>query len=177
MNDVLAIAMTPVALIVGTLVGRRRLRLDRRTALGLQLPSVKDTVILSTAFVVLLVLAEAMYSAAGGDAQSDWRAKYGPGALAVRVVFASAIYPLAEELFFRGLLLGIITRRAGPIVATIATAALFTALHSLGGSWLGALQVFVDGVFFAYARLRSGSLLPPVVFHVAGNCFAVMQRL
>jgi membrane protease YdiL (CAAX protease family) len=177
MNDVLAIAVTPVALITGTLVGSRRLRLDRRTGLGLQLPSVKDTVLLSTAFLVLLVLAEAMYSAAGSGAQSDWRAKYGPGALALRVVFASAIYPIAEELFFRGLLLGAIRRRAGPIVATLATAALFTALHSLGGSWLGALQIFVDGVFFAYVRLRSGSLLLPVVFHVVGNCFAVMQRL
>ena len=176
MNDVLAIAITPVALTVGALVGSRRLRLDRRTGLGLQLPSVQDAVIFSAAFLVLLVLAEAMFSAAGG-APSDWRAKYGPGALALRVGFAGVVYPVAEELFFRGLLLGAITRRAGPLVAIIATATLFTALHSLGGSWLGALQIFVDGVFFACVRLRSGSLLLPMGFHVIGNSFAVMQRL
>ena len=78
MNDVLAIAITPAALIVGAVVGSRRLRLDRRTGLGLQLPSMKDAVIFSTAFLMLLVLAEAIYSAAGSDAQSDWRAKYAP---------------------------------------------------------------------------------------------------
>ena len=177
MTDVLTIAITPVALIVGALVGSQRLRLDRRTGLGLQLPSVKDTLTYSAAFLVLLVLAEAMYATVGNGPQSDWRAKFGPGALALRVAFASVIYPIAEELFFRGLLLGCITRRAGPVVATLATAALFTALHSLAGSWVGALQIFVDGVFFAFVRLRSGSLLLPVVFHVIGNSFAVMQRL
>ena len=177
MNDVLLIATTPVALIAGALVGSRRLRLDRRTGLGLQLPSVKDAGLFSAAFLVLLVLAEVAYAAAASGAPSDWRTKYGSGALAVRVVFASVIYPVAEELFFRGFLLGVMTRRAGPIVATLVTAALFTALHSLGGSWLGAVQIFVDGVFFAYVRLRSGSLLLPAAFHVAGNTFAVLQRL
>lgn len=177
MNDVLLIAITPVALTIGALVGSRRLRLDPRTGLGLQLPSVTHALIFTIAFVVLLMLAEAMFSAAGSGGPADWRAKYGAGALALRVVFASVIYPIAEELFFRGFLLGVLTRRAGPIVATLATAALFTALHSLGGSWLGALQIFVDGVFFAYVRLRSGSLLLPAVFHIIGNTVAVMQRL
>ena len=177
MNDLLMIAITPVALVVGALVGSRRLRLDARTGLGLQLPSVKDAVIFSAAFLALMMLAEIMYSAAGSGAPNDWRGKYGPSALAMRIVFASVIYPIAEEFFFRGFLLGVITRRAGPLVAILATAVLFTALHSLGGSWLGALQIFVDGVFFAYVRWRSGSLLLPMVFHIIGNTFAVMQRL
>jgi uncharacterized protein len=176
MNGLLVMALTPVALIAGALAGSRRYRLDPREDLGLQAPSVKDTLLFSTAFLALMVLAEWMYAGAGGT-QSDWRAKYGREALALRVVFASVIYPVAEEFFFRGFLLGLIRRHAGSLGAIFATAVLFTALHGLGGAWLGALQIFVDGVFFAVARLRSGSLLLPVIFHVVGNTFAVMQRL
>jgi len=125
-----------------------------------------------------MALAELMFWAAGENGTpSNWRTRYGPGALALRIVFVGLIYPIAEELFFRGLLLGAITRRAGRLTGILVTAVLFTALHSIQGPSLGALQIFVDGLFFAFVRLRSGSLLLPAAFHVMGNTFAVLQRL
>jgi hypothetical protein len=176
--DVFKIAITPVALVVGTLIGSRRLRLNSRTDLGIRTPSVRDAIIYSAAFLALVALAELMFWAAGEDVTpSSWRNRYGPAALALRIVFAGLIYPVAEELFFRGLLLGAITRRAGPLSGIVATAVLFTVLHTPQAPSLGALQIFVDGLFFAFVRLRSGSLLLPAAFHVVGNTFAVLQRL
>ena len=178
MTDALRIAITPIALIAGALIGSRRLRLDFRTDLGIRVPSMKDAIVYSVAFLALAVLAELLFRAAGATGQPGvWRERYTAGAIAVRVVFAAVIYPIAEELFFRGFLLGAVARRAGPGAGMLVTAGVFTALHNLQAPSLGALQIFVDGLFFAFVRLRSGSLLLPVAFHVAGNSFAVLQRL
>ena len=65
----------------------------------------------------------------------------------------------------------------GLIAAVFSTAALFTYLDALQGPWLGALQIFTDGLFFAYARIRSGSLYLPMAFHIIGNSIAVLQRV
>lgn len=178
MNDLVQIAITPAALIAGALAGRMRMRLGWRAGLGLQSTTARHALIFSAAFAALIVFHELLSWWFVADAtQSDWRAKYQGTALLVRVAFAVLVYPFAEELFFRGFLLAIITRKAGPVIGVVATAALFTALHSPQGLSLGALQIFADGLFFAFVRLRSGSLVLPVAFHVLGNGIAVMQRL
>jgi hypothetical protein len=127
-------------------------------------------------FLGLMAAHESLYHLLGLEQHSDWR-RYDRTALVVRVVFAACIYPVAEEFFFRGFLLGLITRKAGASVGIVATAVLFTALHGLQGPWIGGLQIFADGLFFAFVRLRSGSLLLPAAFHVVGNSIAVLQRL
>ena len=177
MWDAVRIAITPVALVVGALVGSKRFRLDPRSDLGLRLPSLRHALILSAAFVVLMTVEEIALRSFNADGPADWRSRYSTGALLLRVVFAGVVYPLAEECFFRGFLLAIIRRKAGAIAAIAATAIFFTALHGLANPSLGTLQILADGIFFAYVRLRSGSLLLPAACHVAGNTLAVMQRL
>jgi membrane protease YdiL (CAAX protease family) len=175
-RDVIWIVITPAALVAGALIGSFRMRLHPRTGLGLQLPSARHALIFSAVFVALMAIHESLYHLLGFEQQSDWR-KYDAAARTVRVVFAAFIYPIAEEFFFRGFLLGLITRKAGPVVGIAATAVFFTALHGLQGPWIGGLQIFADGLFFGFVRLRSGSLLLPVAFHIVGNSIAVLQRL
>jgi len=175
-RDVIWIVITPAALLTGGLIGSYRMRLHPRTDLGLQRPSVRHALIFGAIFIALMAIHESLYHLLGLEQQSDWR-RYDATALAVRVVFAAFVYPIAEEFFFRGFLLGLITRKAGAMVAIVATAVFFTALHGLGGPWIGGLQILADGLFFAYVRLRSGSLLLPIAFHIVGNSVAVLQRL
>jgi membrane protease YdiL (CAAX protease family) len=64
-------------------------------------------------FVVLVAVHEGLYELGGmGEAGSPWR-KYGPAALALRVLFVGLVYSFAEELFFRGFILGLTARKAG----------------------------------------------------------------
>jgi membrane protease YdiL (CAAX protease family) len=175
-RDIIWILITPAALAAGAVVGTYRNGLHPRTGLGLQLPSVRHALIFSAVFAALMAAHESLSYVLGHQQQSNWR-RYDSSALVVRVVFAAFIYPLAEELFFRGFLLGLITRKAGAIAGIVATAVLFTALHGLQGPWIGGLQILADGLFFAFVRLRSGSLLLPVAFHIVGNSIAVLQRL
>lgn len=178
MPDILKIVITPVALVLGALIGTWRNGLDPRRDLGLQRPTLRHTVIFTGVFVVLLTLFELLALLAGaGQQTNDWR-KYTASALALRMVFVGLVYPLAEEFFFRGFLLGLITRKAGALAAVVATALLFTALHGLlANTWIGPLQLFTDGAYFAFVRLRSGSLALPITFHILGNSFAIVQRL
>ena len=178
MPDILKIMITPIALIIGALIGTWRNGLDPRRDLGLQRPTARHAAIFTLGFLVLMGLHETLYQLAGmGGQENDWR-KYAPGALALRVLCVGLIYPFAEELFFRGFLLGFITRKAGALAGIAITALLFTALHSLSaGGWTGPLLLFTDGAYFAFARLRSGSLLLALAFHVLGNSVAIVQRL
>ena len=178
MPDILKIIITPAALVLGALVGTWRNRLDPRTDLGLQRPAARDAVLFTIGFLLLMVLHELLYRFAGMAGQeNDWR-KYAAGALALRVLFVALVYPVAEEFFFRGFLLGLLTKKAGVAVGIVGTALAFTALHGFAAeSWIGPLLLFADGAYFAIARLRSGSLLLPVAYHVLGNAVAIVQRL
>ena len=172
------IVLTPAALTIGAIAGSIRNGLSPGEDLGLRRPKARDAIIYTAVFVLLMAVFEYLYWRLSGDATpSDWRARYSGAALVLRVVFAAAIYPIAEELFFRGFLLGLIRKKAGVFIAVLVTSLAFTALHSLGGSWLGVLQIFTDGAFFATVRLRSGSLYLPMAFHVIGNSLAMWQRL
>lgn len=74
--------------------------------------------------------------------------------------------PLAEELFFRGLLFPALKRRLSVFWSVIITAALFSSLHL---NWAGWLPIFGLGILLAYSYERTGSLLVPIFIHVIHN--------
>ena len=91
-----------------------------------------------------------------------------PKALSERALFflvAGLVSPLAEEIFFRGLLYGII-RRWGAGLAIVASALLFSVAHT--GAGLPVMQ-FTGGLVFAIALEKSRSLIAPIMIHVLGN--------
>ena len=84
------------------------------------------------------------------------------------------VYPVLEELAFRGLIQGELLKRlraqAGPLSSANAlTSALFAAAHVvLRPSWLAA-STFAPSLVFGYFRERHGSLVSPIVLHVTYN--------
>jgi uncharacterized protein len=114
--------------------------------------------------------------------------------LAVRIPLATA---LAEELLFRGVLLALFRQRRSPAAAVLWTSLLFGAWHVLPtidhyqgnpardlvadpsrGRRLAVLATTVSttgtGAIFAGLRLRSGSVLAPVLAHAAINMSAYL---
>lgn len=102
---------------------------------------------------------------------------------AVRILGMVLLAPVAEELFFRGVLLNLLHQKLGRWqLAVIIQAALFTLLHNF--TWRGdamggfyAVQSFVDAMLFAWARRGSGSLATPMAMHATGNTIAVLEML
>jgi uncharacterized protein len=110
------------------------------------------------------------------------------------VLAAAIIVPLIEELFFRGLFLGILLRSLRPVLAALTTSAFFAILHFLKAptrpnetvTWLSGFHsiansfaqfadpmmlvasfttLFLIGWILADARLRTRSLFLPIGLH------------
>jgi len=90
-------------------------------------------------------------------------------------VLPALVYPVLEEIVFRGGLQEVLQRyvrgRAiGPItVANIGTSVVFTALHFLYHAPLWAAAVFIPSLIFGYFKDSYRRLAPPIVLHVFYN--------
>jgi membrane protease YdiL (CAAX protease family) len=149
---------------------------------------------------VLAVIAAVVTVAAIVPATStlfeDDRADVSAGALLVKVLIEIPIGTvLLEELAFRGVLLGLLRRRAGPPVALALSAVLFGCWHIVTawstasqnaalddvasstagrvGAVIGTVVVTtIAGLGFGWLRLRSRSLIAPMLAHLATNSVA-----
>ncbi|OED37717.1 hypothetical protein AB833_22510 [Chromatiales bacterium (ex Bugula neritina AB1)] len=98
----------------------------------------------------------------------------GSGAIDLQVLlYACLLYPVLEELAFRGFIQSVLLERqwaARRVVAGVSTANLLTSIafalaHLLNQPPLWALSVFFPSLVFGYFRDRTGSVLPSVVLH------------
>lgn len=143
--------------------------------------------------IVLLALGAAALLPVTSGALRDARGAIGGGRLAYElVVDVVLLTAIPEEFAFRGVLLGSGVELWGPLRGTLAVSALFGLWHvqptlstmgdnpavsGAAGSApgrillvLGAVAVtFAAGLVFAWLRLRSRSLLAPVLAHAATN--------
>lgn len=90
------------------------------------------------------------------------------------VVTTVLVAPLAEELFFRGMLFPALGRRMGLWPAAVVSALAFGAVHVTGAATTGAnalvaAMIFPLGVLLAWAYHWRRTLLVPVVIHAMFN--------
>jgi membrane protease YdiL (CAAX protease family) len=91
------------------------------------------------------------------------------------VVVAIVIFaPVAEELFFRGIVFNAWLREAGRIWAYVGSAALFAAIHL---SLESLLPIFLLGLALAWVYGRTGNLLAPITMHATVNGISVAFAL
>ena len=97
------------------------------------------------------------------------------GPLAALFLFNTIILaPVTEEVLFRGFLLPSWSRSwLGPFGAVAATSVIFAAMHVQYGT-CGLIAVGLAGCVYGWLRLRSGSLLPPMLAHCVGNAIATL---
>ena len=88
-----------------------------------------------------------------------------PKGLVLLLSVGALAAPIAEELFFRGILFGYM-RRWGFLPALVLSTILFVGLHPLSGL---ALPQTVGGIVFAAAYEVEKNLLVPTTIHVLGN--------
>jgi len=86
--------------------------------------------------------------------------------------------PLFEEILFRGLIQGQLTKRDWArrsrlqiSSANAVTSLLFVGIHMIGNATLFSLTVFIPSLVFGYFRDRCNSIYPSIVLHCAYNAF------
>jgi membrane protease YdiL (CAAX protease family) len=130
--------------------------------------------------VGILALSQALESLAllvgvGPGANLDWIARTlataTPLTLALAVLVIGGLAPVGEELFFRGFMLTRLRQvwRAGP--AIVVTALAFGLIH---GEWVHGLLATGIGLYLGLVTVRSGSVIPAVICHVANNTASVV---
>jgi len=98
----------------------------------------------------------------------------GIGVVMMYVIISVFIGPVAEEVFFRGIIYGFF-RRWGIIAALIASSLLFIITHSaIRGV---PIPQVVGGIVFALAYEIEGSLMVPITIHILGNMAILIVSL
>ncbi|MGM8889819.1 lysostaphin resistance A-like protein [Psychrobacter sp. 1Y1] len=102
------------------------------------------------------------------------------------LVFAMVVVaPIYEEVVFRGILWSAIKEQFtapsysvhhGAIVASIVTSLIFATIHVQYGIY-EISTIVVLALIFCYARIKSGSLLLPIVLHIVNNGAAMWQYI
>ena len=93
----------------------------------------------------------------------------------LRFLYPALLYPVVEELVFRGLVQDLLHRHLrpwhlGPLShANLLTSLLFTALHFVNHAPLWAAAVFFPSLLFGFFKDRTGQLAAPIVLHVYYN--------
>lgn len=92
------------------------------------------------------------------------------------LIYLGVLYPLIEEILFRGALQGWMRKRSvmrstvgGLTLANLLTSAIFTALHLISHPPLAALAVIVPSLVFGHFRDRHGDLRAPIALHMYYN--------
>ena len=93
-----------------------------------------------------------------------------PRVVWLTVVMACVVGPIAEEIFFRGVLYGSLRKHTTRGLAMLMSAGLFSMAHT---NAVGFAPILLLGCFLAYLYERSGSLLSSVTAHILHNTFLV----
>ncbi len=89
------------------------------------------------------------------------------------VTAAVVLAPVAEEVVFRGILLPGLAQHMKTHAALVVSAALFGLFH-VPSHGVGAIMPALLGLVFGWARLRTGSLVTPMLLHGANNLFVLL---
>lgn len=131
-----------------------------------------------TQLVLLPLLYEVVTRVLSGDPAATAETIVGrvDGGLDVLLLVLAVVVmaPLAEEWFYRGMLLSAVTRRFGPVVAIVATSAVFALIHREVILLPG---LFVFALVLAGLTASTGRLGPAVVAHMAFNASTVVVLL
>ena len=131
-------------------------------------PGIKRGLIWSLGFGVVAGFAFAVLFFAGINVLTAIQARLPTQHSDVILYFlvGALVGPVAEELFFRGLLYGFF-RRWGVVAAVILSTLFFVLPHAVHQR-IPITQV-VGGIVFAVAYEVEGSLMVPIIIHVLGN--------
>lgn len=87
------------------------------------------------------------------------------------LVLVAGLVPVAEELFFRGMLYPLLRNRWGTTTAIITSAFIFAAAHF---TLILVPPLVLVGLLLGLLREKSGSLLPCIIFHAIQNGIALI---
>lgn len=135
--------------------------------------------LLPTLAVVVVYFAEYSYSKLTGAGQEKYVQELlskPPEQILALFLTILILAPVSEEIVFRGVLLNIF--RSSRIwtlwVGVVIIALLFTYIHNQYQNISTFIEIFAISIIFAWARIRSGGLMLPILLHSMASMLAVI---
>lgn len=181
-GDILALATIATALVGVTLIHllinayRHPLR---TTYLGLTPVPVKTLLVWLVMGLLFALLCDRLSQWAGRPTVPDFMIRTYTSANLKPLLWVALIVaaPIFEEIFFRGFLYtGFAASRIGSYGAITLIALIWAIIHPQYDPFDMGI-IFLIGLLFGLARLRSGSLYPPLAMHAGINFMAVFQAM
>ena len=89
-----------------------------------------------------------------------------------QAILANAIFvPIIEEVVFRGYIFNRLEKAMPSIVAALISSAVFGIAH---GGLVWAVWAFALGMIICAVRIKSGSIIPGIIFHIIMNTYAMI---
>jgi membrane protease YdiL (CAAX protease family) len=128
----------------------------------------KRGLVWSAGFGTIVLLVSAALFAAGINPVTliHTRLPTGRNEIILFFLIGGIVSPVAEEVFFRGIIYGFL-RRWGAFAAVVLSTLVFVLAHSAGSVF--PLPQIVGGVLFAVAYEKEGNLTVPITIHILGN--------
>lgn len=175
MKTLLINLATSVLFLIAVFVYLTKRRLPLRETLGLRWPTLSQLLLWGVLWIGLAAVSELVSRHLGVAEVKPW--DYPTAELALRLFGIVLLAPVAEELLFRGMLFHrILHSPLGVAAAVVIPAILFALLH-LQYSLAAMAFILIDGLFLGVVRFATGSTYLTIAMHIAGNLFAVAQRL
>ena len=117
------------------------------------------------------IIEDTLYTLVGAPiVHSSMIQMYESSVLPSLLIFAVVVCaPIIEECFFRGFLFkGLMHSAIGSAGAILVTALLWSVIH-MQYEWYGIIVIFLGGLLLGIARVRTGSILAPLLMHCAMN--------
>ena len=135
------------------------------------------------AFVAFWVLTAIYISLVGQPDQQeltrDLKEEESLSALIGYGVLLAFVAPLAEEVFFRGFVFGVLREKIGVLWGALATGLVFGIVHVAGSPIETVGVLIILGVLLCWLYVQTGSLLPCIALHAINNSisFAATKSL
>lgn len=179
LNSVVALIAYIITLVVFVFVlGKLRIKLTNTQKAMSRMPTWTDLILAPLGFLIYLLLSVALTLVAtfvipGFDATQAQDVGFsnltGPYEALAAFVTLVILAPVAEEILFRGYLLGALKLYLRSWQVVLITALIFAFMH---GSLNVGVDTFALGIILAVLRLSSGSLWASILLHMMKNSLA-----
>jgi membrane protease YdiL (CAAX protease family) len=167
-------------IMLGIAIAIKRKKLNKNE-LYIQPPnSYKRFLLCWVLFIAFIFIYEVIMYKMGLLHINPWKTAFAPSI--IKLIGMVILAPIAEELFFRGVVLCKLRQwKVKKHLAIILQAIFFVALHSLAfentlSSYLANAQRFTDAIIYAYAMYYTKSLYTPIAMHATGNAVAALEQ-
>lgn len=87
------------------------------------------------------------------------------------ILVNAILVPILEEVVFRGYIYSRLSKAMPSVVAALISSLVFGISH---GTVLWAIWAFIVGMIICAVRVKSGSIIPGIIFHIIMNAYAMI---